>query len=493
MKNLRIGILGFGAFHDGLLFVAALALYLKTLSPTVYTFDSAELAAGVYSLGLVHPTGYPLYLVLAKLFTLLVPFGDIAYRVNLFSAVCAALALAVLRRVAFNLTYSPGASLLATAIFGVTYALWSEAVVAEVYTLHILFLALILWLALRWRETSRQPCFILMALALGLSFGNHMSTILILPGLAVLIWKRLPPLRILIIGLTAFAIGPLTYIYLPLRYAANPAFNYAPVMGIDLSTLRGVFSMVRGETFAEAMFAYRLAELPREIFDFVDLLWQTFFGIGVVVAAIGFGEQWRRNRPLFAALGLIFAANVIFYINYRVFDKDTMFLPAFLVVTLWLAVGLNKLRERVPLAPWGVSVVLLVMLALNYPRVDLSHNFITRNYAEQRLSAAPPNALILGGWIDITPLEYLQVVEGRRPDVTLFDPGLYTLGRRSALRANGANDSVILPTIEAEIQERVLNALAAGRAVYSLDPNPTLQSRFSLIEEKGMYRVRPAS
>ena len=489
MKNLGFWKLGFWVLPDGLLFIAAFGLYLKTLSPGVYTFDSAELAAGAYSLGIVHPTGYPLYLMLAKLFTLLVPFGDIAYRVNLFSALCAALALVFLRRAAFRLTNSVSASLLATALFGLTYAFWSEAVVAEVYTLHVFFLALTLWLALRWRETSRQSCFILLALNLGLSFGNHMSTILIIPGLTALIWKRLPPPRTLIIGLAAFAIGPLTYLYLPLRYAASPAFNYAPVLGLDLSTLRGIFSMVRGEIFAEAMFAYPPAELPREIFDFVNLLWQTFFGIGLVVAAVGAREQWLCHRPLFAALGLIFAANALFYVNYRVFDKHTMFLPAFLVVALWLAVGLSKLQERLPLAKWSAGAVLIVMLAFNYPRVDLSGNTIVRDYAQQRLSAVPPNALVLGGWIDITPLEYLQTVEGQRPDVTLFDPGLYTLGRRSALRSQDVIEADILPAIEAEIGQRVLDALAARRSVYSLDPNPVLEKRFVLVEENGMWRV----
>ena len=66
--------------------VLALVVYTATLSPGVYGFDSAELSTGAYTLGIVHPPGYPLYLLIAHLFVQL-PIGDVAYRVNLMSAV----------------------------------------------------------------------------------------------------------------------------------------------------------------------------------------------------------------------------------------------------------------------------------------------------------------------------------------------------------------------------------------------------------------------
>lgn len=482
------------AIGDGGVLVIALALYIKTLSPSVYTFDSAELAAGAYSLGIVHATGYPLYLMLAKVFTLLVPLGDIAYRVNLFSAICAALALAVLRRLIFKLTASPSAALFAAAVFGLSYPFWSEAVVAEVYTLHILFLTLSLLLALRWRESGLAADFVLLSFIFGLSFGNHMSTILLTPGLGLLIMKRPPPLRLWVAGVVAFAMGPLAYLYLPVRYAATPALNYAPLLGVDLGTLRGVIWMMRGEMFAESMFGYGPADLPGEFFEFLELLVLTFFGIGVVVAAIGAREQWRQDRSLFIALSLIAGANTIFYLNYRVFDKDTMFLPVFVIVALWLGIGLKVLSERSPAVRWGAVAGLALMLIVNYPRVDLSGSTIAREFATRQLQAVPPNAVIVGGWIDITPLQYLQVVEDIRPDVTLFDFGLYTLGRRAALRAQNVDEAAQQAAIEAEVVRRVTEDLAAGRTVFTLGAIPLLEKRFSLTAvttERELFQIGP--
>src|SRR4030095_16331863 len=77
-----------------LLFIAAFVLYLRTLAPSLLYGDSAEFQTIAYTLGIGHPTGYPIYVLLAKLFTFL-PVGEIAYRVNLFSAFCAALTVGV--------------------------------------------------------------------------------------------------------------------------------------------------------------------------------------------------------------------------------------------------------------------------------------------------------------------------------------------------------------------------------------------------------------
>src|SRR3954452_20419673 len=72
--------------------VASLLVYLRTMCRTIYVGDSGELAAAVHVMGIPHPPGYPLYVILGKLFSLLVPVGSPAIRLNIFSAVCSAVA-----------------------------------------------------------------------------------------------------------------------------------------------------------------------------------------------------------------------------------------------------------------------------------------------------------------------------------------------------------------------------------------------------------------
>ena len=491
-----------GATSDVALFAGSLALYLKTLSPTVYTFDSAELAAGAYSLGIVHSTGYPLYLLLVKGFMLLVPWGDMAYRANLFSALCAAVTLVVLGRAMRLLAGSAGAALAAAGLFGVSFPFWAQAVAAEVYTLHTLFVAGMLWLLLAWRAAGRPRHFVLLWLAFGLSLGNHMSAVLLLPGLAFFVWReggrrRLSP-GVWALSVGVAGLGPLTYLYLPLRYAAGPALNYAEAMGVDLGTADGVAWMVRGAMFADLMFGYRLAELPGEVLRLGALLWRAFLGAGPALAALGLVEQWRRDRTAAGALALMGGAPALFYVNYRIPDKDTMFLVPLLVVSVWMAIGIERLLAwaarggaRLPrrAVALGAAAVVAVLAVTNYPRVDLGGNDSVRRYAEAVLGEVAPHAFIIGGWSHITPLAYLQVVEGRRPDVRLFDWGLYGLGRRAKLRAQGFPPREVWNRSLDEILVIAQRELLAGRPVYSLEDNRLLRESFALVRQSHVLRV----
>ena len=113
--------------------------------------DSGEFQLAAPLLGLAHPTGYPLYLLVGKLWTLVAPIGDMAYRMNLLSAVFSALAVAMLfllgRRV--GLEQTPSALGALTLAFSHTF--WSQAVRAEVYALNSLLMVLLVLLALRTR------------------------------------------------------------------------------------------------------------------------------------------------------------------------------------------------------------------------------------------------------------------------------------------------------------------------------------------------------
>ena len=172
------------------LFLVTLGLYLSTLAPSVATIfdDSLELQLACHQLAIIHPTGYPLYALLGKLFTFL-PFRDVAYRVNLLSAVAAAWAVTLvylgLRAIARRrLVAALGALALA-----VSPAFWSQAVIAEVYALNAAFTALAILSVLRWAESpgTNRSWLLLMALAMGLGLAHHRMIVLMAPALVVFI------------------------------------------------------------------------------------------------------------------------------------------------------------------------------------------------------------------------------------------------------------------------------------------------------------------
>jgi hypothetical protein len=117
------------------LFLAFLAIYVRTAAPSVLSGDSAEFQLAAPLLGIPHPTTYPLYILLGKLATLLIPFGDLAWRVTLVSAACAALAVALFFLLARRVVGSSGAAAVAALALGLTPGLWNSATLAQVYPL----------------------------------------------------------------------------------------------------------------------------------------------------------------------------------------------------------------------------------------------------------------------------------------------------------------------------------------------------------------------
>lgn len=471
-----------------LVFLVPFLAYLLTLSPTVYNLDSAEMTTAAYNLGLMRATGYPLYLLLGKLFSL-IPVGDVGYRLNLMSAVFGALTIALIYRIALRLAGRASLALAAALFLGFSYYFWSQAVIAEVYTLHTALMAALILLLLYWHEGRAPRLLGLIAWLYGLSFGNHMATLLLAPGIAAFVlmaegrgllrWQRLIPLA------GAFALGLSVYLYLPLRYLASPAFNYAGhfdangrFIPTNLTQPAELWKMLTGAPFQGAMFAYALAELPHEIGLFVYRLWGNFLSVGMLPGLIGLVVLWRRERASGLMLALMFLANAAFYINYRVVDKETMFLPAYLVWALWIAVGFRVLydwaaemsaRRAELVASALLALVIILALLINAPRVDVSHDRRARDLAEDLLRRVEPNAIVLGWWASIPPMQYLQIVEGWRPDVVLINRWLISYADMLQLIATQGR----------------------SRPVYFVEFDSGLVKQVTLIPVGGAYRAWP--
>ena len=404
-------------------------VYALTVAPTVWWLDSAELTTGAYTLGIVHAPGSPSYLLLGHLFTK-IPLGDIGYRLNLMS-VCAGAGTALLVYLTIqHLTRQHLLALATSWYLAFSYYVWAPAVVAELYALQGTFVAGLFFLALKWREQQRPWQLLLLAVLFGLGLGNHLSLVLLLPGLALLTlstslpWRK--PRWLLLAALGGVA-GAAVYVYLPLRFLADPGLNYAgDYWNVDLASWSGFWWMVSGRMFESLFFAVPMQALPREVFNYLYYLWSNFVGLGLLVGLWGLMSDFRHRPVLHLSLLLMFLCHLTFYVPYAAPDQSTMLVPSYLIWGVWFGIGIHRLSQRFPFrttaadnSVWPVLVLALMVsnLILNFRYADRSNDWSARERGEEIFAALETDAIFLGSWIDVPILEYLQIVEGQRPDI----------------------------------------------------------------------------
>jgi len=485
----------------GLMFL----VYLRTLVPGVYGFDSAELATGVFTQGIIHPPGYPFYLLVGKLFSL-IPIRDIAYRLNVMSAFFGALTVLLLFYIGILLTNQWGIAWLSAAIFGFSVYFWQMSIVAEVYTLHTALLAGNLAIVLYWERTGKQHALLLFAFLYGLSLTNHTSSILFAPGFFWIIvrskwwdWKQRGRQFILFM---LFLLGLSTYLYLPLRAQSNPLLNYVSTYyNVDLSSWAGLIWMMSGQAYRFFSFSYTLQELPLEIIRFGSFLFRNFMGVGVLIGLIGLINGFRKNLTFFVGIFMSFLATVVFYINYRVMDKDTMFLAAYLFWAIFLVEGFqfienwflmrisfntsNKFRPIVVLL---LFLIFLPTPLLNWKWVDMHDADSYSRYAHAILSTTEPNAMVIAPWSQAVVLEYFQIVDGQRPDIKIVNSSRMNVAIYYELWSKGFKREEIFRGI-AENNIALIDEYIGIRPVYSLEFDTTLSVQYEYLPDGIFFRL----
>ena len=415
----------------------ALVLYLLTLAPTVLYYtdemkDSAVLPAVAYTLGIGHPTGYPTYTILTHLFTYL-PFGDAAYTVNLASAIFGALAVTALYAAGLRLTSgSIVAALVGAVAFGASPLFWSQAVIAEVYTLHVFFVVAALLVLLLWRETRRDGYLLLAAAVIGLAMTHNLTSGLLLPSAAAFVLlvepRKVLDWRIVLEGIGVFLISLLPYAYLPIRARMDPVMNVE-----DPSNWERFKDLVTGGEFKDKMWAFGPEELPGRVQMYLDHLTGELHWAILAAAVIGAAYALLRDRAAFALLALPYAGFLFYALEYDIEDIHYYFIPTYAILALCASAGLAAAlrgaagvlaggapKLRTPLVA-ALSVVALSLplwgLAGTYRAVDRSGDYEGRRIVEAVVQNTAPNAVVIQ---HRSPLQYMKLVEGRREDVTLW-------------------------------------------------------------------------
>ncbi|NTV62309.1 MAG: DUF2723 domain-containing protein, partial [Oscillochloris sp.] len=399
----------------GILIIGTLGMYVATLLPDVGVGDIAEFQRAAPMLGLAHPTGYPLYLLLGWLWSHL-PIGPSpAWRMNLFSAVAAAGTNGVLYLCGRALGQRRPIALAAALANATALTFWKQATIAEVYALAALLQASLFLALLRWRE--RRAPFVLVGAICGLALVHHRTAIFLLPGVALFVGlTRRPTWRELIWACLACCIALPIYLYIPLRLPP------------EQRTWSYVLDYISGRSLASAGFnAERFWHegLTRlALITWRNILPQLML-IGTPIAILG-ALRIRRDHASAVLLISVYLLMTGFSAAYYVYDTEVFLLPAHIVAALLFGEGAMDLLSKAPshLTSWISPLALIVPFSLGLqhgPQVYAT-NMSTDAFSARAIMAQPiaRNALFVVDWWHIyEALHYLQQVEGLRQDIGL--------------------------------------------------------------------------
>ncbi len=439
-------------------FALALALYTTTLAPSLLGGDAGELQFTPAILALPHPSGYPIQIVINRLFILLLPLGSVAWRLNLLSALVMAAAVAIIGHTVARSSGSKWAGLAAAIGIASTPVLWSQAVLADKYALNGLLTALVLIVGQHFYTRPTASSLAHLSFVTGLALAHHRSLVLLAPlalGLVLLRGRFLLRRPAVWLWTAIAALAPfLAYLYLPWAAARGLPPGYPN--GLDWGALfRYVF--VDGSSGQIGL---------RPDWPGIDLYlsmlakafpigWLVWLAVGLVL------NWWKRSATrtwqiLLLGGFLLTGYLAAVYENYDLPRRYVYFVPSYICLGLligegiggylhwrpgWMSVGDG--RQRWLQLLWlGLAFVPLIQLPQRWT------TFRAEQYTEEPLgiwrqtlksgqmadrlarglALVQPKALIVGDWEQATPLWYAQQIEGQCADCRIFQ-GIDQLGK----------------------------------------------------------------
>ena len=450
-----------------IVFIAVFALYSFTLAPGVVGGDAGEHQFAVPLLGIPHTTGYPLYVLVGKLWTLIIPVGSLAWRMNLFSALGGALAAGVTTLVVYRLSSdifstrnqtSPWAGALMAGIalsFGLT--LWQWSIIAGIRSFNVFFFALLTLQAIIWAQQyqrgdtqTAERTLRWLALTVGLSLAHHRTTIFYLPSLVGWIWwydRRLLRQPKHILSLALLAVVPLLlYLFIYLRGINNPPYTHEPIYDFQ-----SFWFLVGSGDSTGLFFSIDPAYLPaRLVFIWNDILAQLSWP-GVILAILGGLILLWRGPIHFIFQSLLVLLLLLFTLDFEVVNLNeapTWYLmPAYFLFAVWLGIGVNgiisitnhqlPINDQLAQTVLATIAIILLTFSLGWPNWQqqyaaaisplddwrqLLRGTQAQRFVESSLPHVEPNSIIWGDWEQYTIIRYYQLINQERRDITARNP-----------------------------------------------------------------------
>ncbi|UCF70284.1 MAG: DUF2723 domain-containing protein [candidate division WOR-3 bacterium] len=391
-----------------------LTVYLFSLCPDVYTIDSGELATVSYTLGIAHPTGYPLYTLISYFFAH-IP-GEPIRNLNALSALFSAAAAAFLFLISRHVTRNAYASVLIVSLFAFSPIIWRMSVTNEVYPLTVLFSAILIFLL--FRLESDRIYYLLLYVA-GLSLTNHMMVFsLVLPLFLYALFIHRPGLHKTIIGLLFLFLGLSLYMYLMTRTMGNAKYAWG-----NTENLQRLLWHMTGKQYQIWMFSSSPAEVLTNLAGAAKFLLRNLLYILIIPSVYGFYVLYRKDRAKLWLLLTILVLNILYTINYSIPDIEAYFIPSFIVLLVSLAYAMVNFSKYLRL--FVILPIALAIPFLNYRSCTLRDNYFAVDLARANMSSLPDSSLFITTYWDIySPIMYLREIKKERTDIVVIDKEL---------------------------------------------------------------------
>ncbi len=426
-------------------FLLPFIVYFMTLSPTVSFTDSGELAAVCSTLGIAHPTGYPLFTLLGYIWLQLpLPFSDV-HSLNIFVAVLTAFSSFFVFNTLFlliskfelkakqtltNNYYKEIITLAGSLTYSFALTVWQQALSVEVYSLHLLMLNIIIYYAIQgyYSKEFQNKYFIIASVFLGLSFSNHLTTILIVPALIYLFFSNgkyglsFSSEKMKFFGIMAlFTLAGLTvYAYLPLRSMGNAEFNW----GMVHRSLDKFLYHIQGKQYQVWMFSGE--QVGENIARFFTAIPYQLAFIGIPFILNGMWRILKESKPITIFI-IIFVISCYFYsINYSIHDIETYFLTAYLGFIILAIIGIYDLFSKFPKFVYLAFIMPALSIGINFSTNDNSKNYLVEDFTKNMVNNLDKDAVIISSQWDYwnSAFWYYQKVEHLRKDVVLIEKEL---------------------------------------------------------------------
>jgi hypothetical protein len=424
----------------GLVVAVAVAAYLATAPRDLVFGDTPELIAVATTLGVAHAPGYPVWTLLAHAFTL-VPIGELPFRVGLLSVVCGAACVGVVYAIAVRATRSVAASTVGALGLAFHPLFWQWSIVAEVFALHALLAAIVVYCALRWSDRPAEGRWLYgAALAAGLALANQQTIALLAPAVLFLLWRRRRAIEadplLLARATGAVVLGLLPYLYLWAAGATQPYWSFG-----DVSSPGDVIDAMLRRAYGSGQLIVSPELQGGPIGDRLTAFAKSFTLLEGGLAILGMAWLYRRARDTFWFFAIALAvsgpafvlyANANASINIAVAVLGRFYLLVHVLAAPVCAAGIRLLADLVPqgrraaaeLAIAAAATAAVATLAIVwYPRVDRSADHDARHFAEDLLASVPDGAIyFVSGDAAAFPVQYLHSIEGARPDLSIVQP-----------------------------------------------------------------------